>query len=209
MPDINLHEQISRWVDAHREEFLRDTARLVAVKSVREDPAPGAPFGPGPRQALEEAMALCGEYGFETAVYADCVGVASFGPQPAAVDLLCHLDVVGEGDLADWNSDPYQMTLGEDDCAYGRGTIDDKGPAVAALYALRCLRDLSLPLRSGARLILGTDEESGMDDLPRYYALCQAAPNTFSPDANFPVYNTEKGHYQPVFTAAFEKTEPC
>ena len=73
---MEIKEKISEWVDAHRDELLRDIGRLVAIKSVRGEPLEGAPFGPGPRAALDEAMALCGEYGFATKIYGGAVGVA-------------------------------------------------------------------------------------------------------------------------------------
>ncbi len=207
MLNESTKQRISDWVEAHREDYLRDVARLVAIRSVKEDPAPGAPFGPGPKRALEEAKALCEEYGFATAVYGDCMLSADLGEQPAAVDVLAHLDVVDEGSLNGWETPPYEMTVKDDGCAYGRGTIDDKGPAVAALYAMLCVRELGLPVRHGARLLMGTDEECGSGDLPAYYRDHSPAPYTFSPDASFPVFNTEKGFYKPGFRCAFEKTE--
>ena len=206
MPEKELVSKISLWVDDHREELLRDIARLCAVKSARGEAIPGAPFGPGPRAALCEALKLCGEYGFETAVYGDAVGSADLdGSLPAGVDILGHLDVVGEGD--GWDTDPYTCVLKDDGCFYGRGTDDDKGPVVMALFAMRCLRELGLPLRSNARLIMGTDEESGSGDLPYYYKDHAPAPGTFTPDSGFPLYNVEKGSYKPVITRSWAKTD--
>jgi succinyl-diaminopimelate desuccinylase len=106
--------------------------------------------------------------------------------------------VVGEGD--GWDTDPYVPVLKEDDCLYGRGTDDDKGPLVAALYAMRAVRELCIPLKYNVRLILGTDEESGSGCIAHYFKTQKSAPYTFSPDASFPVYNVEKGSYQPFFS---------
>lgn len=207
MVNEELKKKISDWVDAHEKELFEDMARLVAIKSVKTDPEPDAPFGAGPLKALKEALKLCEERGFETNSYDNRVGTADLGPSPAVIDILGHLDVVGEGALDGWDTDPYKLTIKDDGCAYGRGTADDKGPVVTALYAMMCLRDLGLPIKQGVRLIMGTDEESGMQDLPAYYAVNKPAPNTVSPDADFPVYNTEKGHYQPSFKCDFEKTD--
>lgn len=207
MVNEELKNRISAWVDAHEQELLADIARLVAVKSVKGEPEENAPFGKGVAAALDEALALCAERGFPVKNYHYRVGTADLGDMPAIIDILVHLDVVGEGALSEWDTDPYTLTIKDDGCAYGRGAIDDKGPVVAALYAMICVRELGIPLAHGARLIMGTDEESGMDDLPCYYAENAPAPNTVSPDANFPVYNTEKGYYKPVFTRRFEKTD--
>lgn len=193
---MTLEERISAWIDAHEDELLRDIARLVAVPSVKGEAAPGAPFGTETRRALDGAVALCREYGFETAIYGGAIATADYNAKPAALDILGHLDVVAPGD--GWDSDPYTLTRRGDGCAYGRGVDDDKGPVVMALYAMRCLRELGIELRNGCRLIMGTDEESGSGDLPYYYSEHASAPNTFTPDTGFPVYNTEKGRYRPA-----------
>lgn len=192
---MTLKERISQWVDSHEADIIRDIGRLVAVKSVRGEPEPDAPFGPGPRAALDEALALCAEQGFTTELYGGAVGTADLNNLPSRVDILGHLDVVAEG--AGWETPPYEAVLKGDGCLYGRGTDDDKGPVVMALYAMRCVRELGLPLKHGCRLIMGTDEESGSGDLPYYYSNHEPAPNTFTPDSGFPVYNVEKGMFRP------------
>lgn len=201
---MELKEKISQWVDAHEEEMLRDIGRLVAVKSVREDALPDAPFGAGPRAALDEALKLCEEYGFKTDIYGGAVGSADINDLPSNLDILAHLDVVGEGD--GWDSDPY-VTVVKDGCLYGRGTDDDKGPVVMSLLAMRCIRELGVELQHGCRLIMGTDEESGSSDLPYYYKDHAPAPNTFTPDSGFPLYNVEKGSYKPVFKKSWAKSD--
>ena len=92
---------------------------------------------------------------------------------------------------------------------YGRGTSDDKGPAVAALYAMRAIKELKIPVSKNVRLILGTDEECGSSDIEHYYDVEPEAPMTFSPDACFPVVNIEKGMLDGHFTAGFEPAGRC
>ena len=70
---MTVEERISQWVDSHESELIRDIGRLVAIKSVRGEAEPDAPFGPGPRAALDEALALCSEYGFATELYGGAV----------------------------------------------------------------------------------------------------------------------------------------
>ena len=198
---MTVQERISQWVDAHEAELIRDIGRLVAVRSVRGEAEPDAPFGPGPRAALDEALALCSEYGFATEIYGCAVGTADLNDQPSRLDILGHLDVVVEGD--GWDTPPYEAVLKGDGCLYGRGTDDDKGPVVMALFAMRCVRELGLPIKHGCRLIMGTNEESGSEDLPHYYSKHAPAPNTFTPDTGFPVYNVEKGTFRPHLTRSW------
>ena len=88
---------------------------------------------------------------------------------------------------------------------YGRGSADDKGPAIVALYALKAVKDLNIPLNKNVRLILGTDEECGSSDIEYYYKIEKEAPMTFSPDADFPVINVEKGGLKANFIADFKE----
>lgn len=90
---------------------------------------------------------------------------------------------------------------------YGRGTADDKGPAIAALYAMRAVKELGIPLKKNVRLILGTDEECGSSDIEYYYSKEPEAPMTFSPDIEYPVVNVEKGRLPGHFTMNFEASE--
>ncbi len=196
-----MKNRIEEWVQAHRDAYLRDVSRLVAIRSVSGPAEPGKPFGAGPAAALEEAMKICREQGFRVTDHEGYVMTADLCAEETALDILAHLDVVGEGE--GWETDPYQ-TVEKDGCLYGRGTDDDKGPAVAAIYAMACVAEL-FPLKRNVRLILGTDEESGSGDIRHYYASHKPAPNTFSPDANFPVINTEKGGLAARFRKSWEK----
>ncbi len=181
--------------------LVEAVSRLVRIRSVREDPAPGAPFGPGPARALQEALKLAEELGFSTRNYEGYVGAADLNGAETALHILGHLDVVGEG--TGWTvTAPYEPKV-VDGMLYGRGTDDDKGPMAAVLFAMKAVRDLGVPLRRNVRLILGTDEESGSSDIAYYYAREPYAPYTFSPDGEFPVINIEKGSYKPVFTKSW------
>ena len=199
-----MEQRIKQWVEAHREEFLEDLKGLIAIPSVRGTPAPEAPFGREPKAALDYVLRRAAEMGFATENHANAVGTADLSALPRRLDILAHLDVVDAGE--GWDSDPFAAVVREDGCLYGRGVADDKGPAMAALYAMRCVQALQLPLSGSCRMIFGTDEESGMGDLPLYYAGNAPAPATFSPDADFPVINTEKGCYRPAFSRTFAPT---
>lgn len=198
-------EQIEAYF-RDKEALLVDyISRLVSIRSVKGDPAPGAPFGPGPAAALDEALKLCAELGFATENHQGYVGTADLGEGDTLLHILGHLDVVNEG--SGWTvTQPYAPKL-VDGMLYGRGTDDDKGPVVCAMLAMKAVRDLNIPLKGKVRLLMGTDEESGSEDIAWYYSRNPYAPYTFSPDADFPLINIEKGHYHPVFTQSWEATD--
>lgn len=200
------NEKINAWVDGHREALLEDLKALCRIPSVNGPAAVNAPYGIEPARALEAAEDLCRGYGFDVTDYDHRVMTADYGPEEPKLDILAHLDVVGAGD--GWDTDPFDPVIKEDGYIYGRGVADDKGGAVAALYAMRCVQELCLDLRCRVRLILGTDEECGSSDVAYYYKQQAPAPNTFTPDADFPVCNAEKGFYRLRFKKSWEPVSP-
>lgn len=198
---MTLNEQIHGWMAGREDEFVEALAPLIAVDSTMGEPAPGAPFGIGPGKALDTALALAQSWGFRTENDDGYVGLVDLNDLPDKLHILAHLDVVGVGE--GWDTDPFTLVR-DGDLIYGRGTDDDKGPAVAALLAMRCVKELGLPLSGNVKLVLGTDEETGSRDIHHYYSAHPFAPNAFSPDTVFPVTNVEKAHYAPTITASWE-----
>lgn len=184
------YELIDQRIDLMKDELLADLKRWIAIPSVKGEAQANAPFGAENRRMLDLALSDARRYGFETRDFDGYAGDVSFGSGEQTMGMLCHLDVVPAGD--GWTYDPWgAQTVGSK--VYGRGTTDDKGPALCALYAMRAVRDAGIPLKDGVRLILGCDEETGMSDM-RYYASHTKTPDYgFSPDAEFPVINIEKG----------------
>lgn len=200
---MTTEERISEWMQGREDELVEALVPLIAAESTRSDAKPGKPFGEGPALALERAMELTKRWGFRTENHEGYVGTADLNDREDGLHILAHLDVVGAGD--GWDTNPYCLVR-DGDLIYGRGTDDDKGPLVAALLGMRCVRELGLPLTKNAKLIMGTDEESGSEDIAHYYANHPFAPYALSPDADFPVTNIEKAHYSPRFSASWEKT---
>ena len=161
-------EQIETYFVQHREELVRDVMELVNIRSVDEEAKPGKPYGDGPAEALAHALKLAEGYGFTDVKNVDnYVGTITLGEGEVQLGMLAHLDVVPEG--KDWTEcEPYQSIV-KDGKIYGRGSSDDKGPAMAALYALRCIKDLGIPMKRKVRLILGTAEETGSTDIEYYF----------------------------------------
>lgn len=201
---MNYQQQIETYFNDKESLLVDAVSRLVAIRSVRGDAAPHAPFGPGPAAALAEALKLTGEWDLNPIDHDGYVGTADLNDKETALHILGHLDVVDEG--TGWTvTEPYAPKV-VDGCIYGRGTDDDKGPIVSALLALKCVKDLGIPMKSNVRVIMGTDEESGSQDLEYYYARNPYAPNSFTPDSGFPVINVEKGGYKPTFTRSWPES---
>lgn len=191
-------EKLDAYIDAHKEDMLEDLKTLVRINSQKGEAQPGKPFGEGPAKVLDTAEVMLKKYGFQTTNYDHYVVTADYSDQEKKLDILAHLDVVPV--TKNWKeTEPFEPVI-KDGKIYGRGTADDKGPAIAALYAMRAVKECGVPLKHSLRLILGSDEECGSDDLEYYYAKEKEAPMTFTPDADFPVINLEKGRLQKNFT---------
>ena len=202
---MEIKDRIIKYIDEHEAELIEDVKTLCRINSVRGAYSVGKPYGEGPYNALMAAMGICERYGFSTTNYDDYVIAADMNDKEAGLDILAHMDVVAPGD--GWTvTDPFDPIV-KDGRIYGRGSSDDKGPAMAALYAMRAVKELGIPVTKNCRLILGSDEERGSSDLPHYYAVEAEAPMTFSPDSEFPVTNVEKGHLDLTIYADFDASE--
>lgn len=199
-------EQIEAYFEAHKDEMVKDIMDLVSIRSVDEAAKPGKPYGDGPAAALDAALKLAEKYGFTDVKNVDnYVGTITMGAENVQLGILAHLDVVPEG--KGWTKcEPYKPVV-IDGKIYGRGSSDDKGPAMAALYAMRCVKDLGLPLKQGVRLILGAAEETGSTDIEYYFKKESAPPMVFSPDGDYPILNTEKGQLRPDIVASYAAGE--
>ncbi len=166
--------------------------QLVAIPSVTGAPAqPGRPYGKAVHDALEKALQLCSELGFRTKKVGDFLGYAEIGQGEDLMGILAHLDVVPPG--SGWEHDPFGGVIAGD-MIYGRGVVDDKGPAVAAMYAMKDILDGGKPLNKRVRLIFGCQEEEGDWDDMEYYKAHEEIPSFgFTPDADFPATYGEKG----------------
>ncbi|MBQ7521167.1 MAG: dipeptidase PepV [Clostridia bacterium] len=179
-------------IDSMREDMIDTLQTWIRQPSVKAEGAPQAPFGADIRKMLDIAEADCRRLGFDTRIFDGYAMHADLGEgdDAEALGILAHLDVVPVGD--GWKYPPFGAMI-ENGRMYGRGTNDDKGPAIAALYAMKAVKDAGIPLRRKVRLILGCDEESGSECM-HYYKKVATMPRTgFSPDASYPIINIEKG----------------
>ena len=185
-----MKKAIYDLIDSYREEYTGMLQRWIRIPSVKGMAEEGAPFGQEIRRMLNTAIADAQALGFDTRDFDGYACDVTLGEADEKIAVLGHLDVVPVGD--GWTKPPFDALI-ENGRMYGRGTNDDKGPALAALFAMKAIRDAGIPLKKSIRLILGCDEESGWEGM-EYYGAHEQIPDTgFSPDASFPLINTEKG----------------
>lgn len=177
-----------------QDDLIKDLSDLIKINSelTTYDPMrKGAPFGEGNKEALELMLAIGKRDGFNVLNVDGFAGHVEYGDQEEYVAILGHLDVVPAGN--DWTYPPYEATI-VDGKMYGRGVEDDKGPTIAAYYAMKILKELKVPLSKRIKLIVGSDEESGSRCVSHYFAKHPEQPvSGFVPDADFPLIYAEKG----------------
>lgn len=185
------YENINQKIEEMREEILAAIKESVAIESVKGEAKENAPYGEGPKKALDHALALGEKLGFKTGNLDNRIGWVEYGEGEEMAAVLGHVDIVplGEG----WDYDPLGCEI-HDGKMYGRGVLDDKGPTIAAIYGLKAIRDLELPIDRRIRVIFGCDEENGSSCVQHYVESRAEMPTIgFTPDADFPVIFFEKG----------------
>jgi succinyl-diaminopimelate desuccinylase len=191
---------------SRKEEYVEALKRFLAINSIEDmsTAAEGKPFGEGVARALEFLLEMGRADGFHTKNLEGYAGIIEYGEGEEAVGVLVHVDVVtvGEG----WTTPPFEPHI-RDGKIYARGAIDDKGPALAAYYALKLVKEAGLPLKKRIRFIIGTDEESGWLCMKRYQELETLPEIGFSPDADFPMIHAEKGQINPTLSLAAARAD--
>ena len=185
-------ERIRGLVKAYTDNIIESLCEFVKIPSVKPDkPINGDPLGPEIHRALEYVGELAEELGFTFRNIDDKAGVIEYGDGQETLGILLHLDVVPAGD--NWKYPPFGGEI-HDGYIWGRGTIDDKGPAISVIYALKAIADSGIKLNKKIRIIFGTDEESGEWSGIKHYLKKEGAPDmSFVPDSEFPIINGEKG----------------
>lgn len=200
MNDSQRIQKIDAFIEQNKDALLRDLKTLVCIPSVQSAPEPGAPFGADVRKALDTALDMARGFGLETH---DCEGYMGYaqitGKSEKQIATIAHLDVVPEGN--GWDSNPFDL-VERDGYVIGRGTADDKGPAVLTLYAAKFFKEQGEELPYTLRILLGCAEETGMEDVDYYLSRYPQPAFCFTPDGEFPVGYGEKGHYGGTFTSA-------
>ena len=171
----------------YKESIITDLAELIAIQSVTG-------IQEGCKEALDWMMKKARSFGLEAASINNVAGHAQLGNGGKLCGVLTHLDVVPEGN--NWNSLPFELSVGDNGYMYGRGIVDDKGPALIALYCLKALKDNGVIGKNTLRAIFGTSEERGMEDMDEYFKHEPMPDLSFTPDSDYGICRGEKGILQ-------------
>lgn len=175
-------------------EIIESISKIIKFDSSQKPAESGAPFGKGAADCLEYFLSLAASFGFETKNYDNYIGEVIFG-KGKDFAVLAHLDVVPAG--SGWTKEPFGGEIDYNNArVWGRGAMDDKGPAIIALYALKALKDQGFKPKRTVKLIVGCNEESGWKCIDYYNAHAVMPEEGISPDADFPVIYAEKGILQ-------------
>ena len=199
---MNLQERVLTYKD----DIVKGIQGAVQIKSVNEPAQEGKPFGEGPTKALQYFLDLGAKLGFKVENFDNYAGTIEFGEGEEVVGILGHVDVVPEGD--GWTYPPYSGTIA-DGKIFGRGTLDDKGPSMICLYAMKAIMDSGLKLNRKVRMIIGANEETGSLCMEHYFNTLKMPQPTmaFTPDSTFPVTFAEKGIIRVKFTKNYKNLE--
>ena len=196
---LNLQEKVLTYKD----EIVKGIQGAVQIKSVQEPAKEGKPFGEGPTAALQYFLDLGAKLGFKVENFDNYAGTIEFGEGEEVVGILGHVDVVPEGD--GWIYPPYGGVIA-DGKIFGRGTLDDKGPSMICLYAMKAIMDSGVKLNRKVRMIIGANEETGSLCMEHYFNTLKMPQPTmaFTPDSSFPVTFAEKGIIRVKFTQEYK-----
>ncbi len=192
--------KINVIIEESKPQMLDTLRRLIACPSIAQHPSQDEyPYGKPCADALDIALDTAKEMGFAVRNYDYRAGAVDFSSEMDTPELgiLSHLDVVPVM-AENWSSDPFIMEI-RDGCLYGRGAIDNKGPSVAALYAMNAVKKAGVRLKKNVRILFGCDEENGSSDIEYYLSKDKMPPMVFTPDANYPIIHIEKGMIRLTF----------
>jgi len=178
-----------------KDDLIKSIQELVSINSIEDTPKDDMPFGKGVDDALRFTLNLGKELGFKTFYGDGYYGYIEIGDGDELIGILAHLDVVPVENPDNWAYPPFSGQI-HDDKLYGRGSVDDKGPLLAALYAMKTVMQSDVKLNKRIRLILGTNEETQWKGIEKYLELEEVPSCGFTPDSDYPLINAEKGLLQ-------------
>jgi succinyl-diaminopimelate desuccinylase len=196
-----LKADIAAYVERVWPDVLDDIAALVAIDSVEDLDAaePGAPWGPGPKEALDVALNIAKRLGLDPVDVEGYIGYADLpGESEKQIATIAHVDIVPVG--TGWATDPFKMEV-KDGYLLGRGVLDDKGPLVLTLYAAHYFAEKGVKQPYTIRCIVGANEETEFGDVEYYTEHFEQPAFLFTPDAEYPVCCGEKGGFSATITS--------
>lgn len=193
-----MESKIKNIVNENSKDMIESIKAAVRINSVmdKDTATESMPFGKGVDESLRKTLEIAESLGFKTVYKDGYYGYAEVGEGEELIGILGHIDVVPIGDESKWKFPPFSATE-EDGYIYGRGTQDDKGPTIAAMYAVKALLDAGVKFEKRVRFIIGGDEENLWRCIAKYTENGEEIPSMgFTPDSSFPVTNAEKSLVQ-------------
>lgn len=198
-----MEKILNDLVDKYFGNMVEDLKEFIKIPSVLDENTANdsKPFGEDLFQAMDWFIKKGQSFGFKVKNIDNYAGFCEVGNGEKMVGILGHLDVVPAGD--GWIVPPFEGRI-IDNKLYGRGSVDDKGPTLAVLYALKAIKESKLPTKKRARLIVGADEETLGRCMKHYLEVEESPEYGFSPDAEFPIIYSEKGILRFEFRKCFK-----
>ena len=180
---------MNEFIRNNSEKIIEDLAKFIAIPSVSGKADEYGVYG----KPVADAFAVLAKEARDLGLEVEDLGYAlriSIGEGDETFLVVAHGDVVpaGEG----WTRPAYELTR-ENGILYGRGVLDDKGAAVAAMYSLAAVKNSGAVPKMRVSLVVGGDEECGMSDMHRYVEENGLPDYALTPDASFPITNAELG----------------
>lgn len=195
------------YINSNKQKIIGSVCDLITYPSIsNKTNNPAYPFGKDCSNCLKYFLHLAESLGFRTKNVDGYCGWAEFGEGKDLIGIIGHLDVVS-ANQEDWKYSPFTPTI-DKNRIYGRGAIDDKGPVVASLFAMKSVLDYynenNLKFNKRVRLIVGLNEEKDWECI-KYYKEHEELPTiSFSPDADFPCIYAEKGVLSILLSGALD-----
>lgn len=186
--------KIKKYIDQNFDKALQDIIKIINIKTLKNNPIEKAPFGLELKKGLEETLKIAKKLGFKTKNLDNYIGYAEWGVGDEYIAILGHIDVVPQGDESRWSVPPFKGVIKNNELV-ARGALDNKGPIISSMYSLKAVLESYPSFNKKIRIIFGTNEESGDEDI-KYYLKHEKPPKyAFTPDGRFPVIFSEKGIY--------------
>ncbi|MGN1333513.1 MAG: M20/M25/M40 family metallo-hydrolase [Anaerovoracaceae bacterium] len=174
------------YIEKNVDKLVEDIKGCISIASVSDDKEKVG-------EALDYVLDLAENMGMRTARVLDGqVGIVEIGQGDETLGILTHVDVVDAGNRDLWICDPFEGQV-IDGKIYGRGAVDDKGPLLACIHAMKAVMEDKKPFRKKVQMIIGTQEEVEWTDMDAYVRKFPLPDYGFTPDGEFPICNIEKG----------------
>lgn len=193
--NLTYDNQIKEWIKCNKDEVLRKWIEIAKIPSIKASPSDGAPFGKECAKALRACTRLFEERGFCAEAHLEHgYSLVTYGSGEKTIGIFSHSDVVPVGD--DWlYTKPFEPVI-KDGALIGRGVEDNKSGIMATLCAMEIIRKYNIPIKSKLMLFIGSNEETGMEDIKAFVNNHTLPEISIVPDADFPCSTGEKGIFQ-------------